>query len=224
MKESAELGLPQDMLAAAAQMIHQMYGIDPEDEEALLNAAAVGLVLEAWRNSPLEDIHASPTGPTDGEMFAQSVYLYCKARQALKSARKGNFRPLSALVGAMTNPDRPWAGRSSFTLRRSGADLAEFQEHVENRIWYTTSLIEKQGWREALMQRAVSASAASHHFGMPRWSDHVDAAMNSMKDIDPETTPTALIDHEEVRRALLEEPDRLGAEALEWLIDRGVLR
>jgi hypothetical protein len=34
-----------------------------EDLPALLNVAAVGITLQAWRNSPLEDAHASSRGP-----------------------------------------------------------------------------------------------------------------------------------------------------------------
>jgi hypothetical protein len=61
-------------------------GIGP-DEGTIVSAAAVGLVELVWRNSPLEDMHADGglrgRGPSDGEMFAESVALYRVARDAL---------------------------------------------------------------------------------------------------------------------------------------------
>jgi ABC-2 type transport system ATP-binding protein len=52
-----------------------------------VSAAAVGLVELVWRNSPLQDMHAGGglrgLGPSDGEMFAESVALHRAAKAAL---------------------------------------------------------------------------------------------------------------------------------------------
>ncbi|TMR96126.1 hypothetical protein [Nonomuraea basaltis] len=204
-------------------MLKLTVGVDPDEEPALVSAAAVGLVLDAWRNSPLEDIHSEDNGPSDGEMFAQSVYLYRKAKTALTAARKGNLRPMFALEGMITNPQRRWAGGSSFTLASTGADLAAFHEHVESRLWYVRSVIEEEGWRAALLRKAFSAVSASHHYGMPKWPHLVDGAMIRLAAFESELLPEPLKDQEAARTALREEPDRLGIDALEWLIARGFL-
>jgi len=47
--------------------------------EAIVNAMAVGLVVEVWRNSPVEDMHSSQRGPSDAAMFAESTALHTKA-------------------------------------------------------------------------------------------------------------------------------------------------
>jgi hypothetical protein len=56
-------------------------------EGSAISAAAVGLVELVWRNSPLEDMHADGglrgLGPSDGEMFAESVALHRAAKAAL---------------------------------------------------------------------------------------------------------------------------------------------
>ena len=60
----------------------ELAGIAP-DPTTILDIAAVGLVEQVWRNSPLEDMHASRRGPSDGEMFAESVALQRVARGVL---------------------------------------------------------------------------------------------------------------------------------------------
>ena len=43
------------------------------DQNAVVNAMAVGLVEEIWRNGPVEDMHSSRRGPSDAAMFAEST-------------------------------------------------------------------------------------------------------------------------------------------------------
>lgn len=61
------------------------------DEYSILDVAAVGLVEKVWRSSPLEDMHASRRGPSDGEMFAESAALHRVTRDVL--ATRGRCRP-----------------------------------------------------------------------------------------------------------------------------------
>ncbi|WP_329179611.1 hypothetical protein [Streptomyces sp. NBC_01477] len=76
-----------DMEEYASPVLLARLGIDADDPDALLNAAAVGLVGDAWREGPLEAIHGAEDGPSDAEMFAQGVDLYRRARAALAAAR-----------------------------------------------------------------------------------------------------------------------------------------
>jgi hypothetical protein len=38
--------------------------------EAVVSAMAVGLVVDVWRNGPVEDMHCGKRGPDDAAMFA----------------------------------------------------------------------------------------------------------------------------------------------------------
>ncbi|MEV6831272.1 hypothetical protein [Amycolatopsis sp. NPDC051102] len=51
----------------------------------LLDLAAVGIVKHAWRNSPLEDVHADPSSPlTDGEMMRTNAATTRLVRESLQ--------------------------------------------------------------------------------------------------------------------------------------------
>ncbi|WP_030751528.1 hypothetical protein [Streptomyces griseus] len=203
------------------------FGLAVDDDEVLLDAAAVGLVTDAWRDGPLDEIHAAPDGPGDGEVFAQSVDLYRRARTALAAAQD-DPGALAAFVAVASDVRLPWAGESGFRLRSVSGPAAhlvpEFVEHVGNRVWFTTEVMREQGWRTALLHRAVTAAVrAPEHFGMPAWPAVVAAAMPRLAALDRSQAPRALHDLAAVEEALLKAPDRLGAAALDWLAGSAVL-
>ncbi|MFF9053481.1 hypothetical protein ACF09Z_20320 [Streptomyces erythrochromogenes] len=206
---------------APAVLAH--FGIDADDTEILVSAAAVGLVADAWREGPLEAVHAADDGPSDGEMFAQSVDLYRRARAALVASRDGEPEALRAFVAVASDVDLPWAGGSPFVLRTVSESVAEFVRHVDDRVWFTEEVIRVQGWRAGLLHRAMSAAfGAPCHFGMPGWPDVVARAVERLGVLDRSEAPEVLADLASVGPALLEAPDRLGANALEWLCRRGM--
>ncbi|MFF7649627.1 hypothetical protein ACFZCY_07190 [Streptomyces sp. NPDC007983] len=200
------------------------FGIDTDDTELLVSAAAVGLVADAWRDGPLDEIHAVGGGPSDGEMFAQSVDLYRRARAALIAAREDGPEALLAFQAVASDVDLPWAGGSRFTLRTSGEPTDEFLQQLDDRVRFTSETMRKQGWRAGVLHRAFSAAVkASAHFGMPSWPGSVTAAMEHLAGLDRSDAPEVLGDLTAVEAALHEAPDRLGTDALDWLCARGVL-
>ncbi|WP_326550243.1 hypothetical protein [Micromonospora sp. NBC_01813] len=56
--------------------------------DAVVNAAGVGLVIEVWRNGPVEDMHAGRRGPSDAAMFAESTALHGEAVKALTAVNR----------------------------------------------------------------------------------------------------------------------------------------
>ncbi|WP_327182636.1 hypothetical protein [Streptomyces sp. NBC_01334] len=204
-----------------APIVLTHFGIDAGDTDVLVSAAAVGLVADAWREGPMEDIHDADCGPSDGEIFAQSVDLYRRAHAALLTARDEGPEVLLAFVAVASDVDLPWAGGSRFALRTMPESVEEFVQHVDSRVWFTAEVMKHQGWYAALLHRACSAVfKAATHFGMPGWPDAVAAAMERLAALDRASAPEALRDLAAVEAALLEAPDRLGADALDWISRR----
>ncbi|MGW1466452.1 hypothetical protein ACWCPT_19140 [Streptomyces sp. NPDC002308] len=207
---------------ALAALAH--YGIGTNETDVLVSAAAVGLVADAWRDGPLDVIHAAVDGPTDGEIFAQSVDLYRRARTALVAAENDGPEALLAFVAVASDVDLPWAGGSRFALRSISDSTAEFVMHVDNRVWLTAEVMRQQGWHAAVLQRAVSAVfKAPTHFGMPGWPSAVASAMEGLALLDRSEAPEALADLRAVKTSLLRAPDELGADALSWISRHGLL-
>ncbi|MFF9847546.1 hypothetical protein [Streptomyces litmocidini] len=216
-------------LVEGSRTVLAHFGLAVDDPEVLLSAAAVGLVLDAWREGPLDEIHSREDGPTDGEIVAQGVDLYRRARGALLAARDDGPEALSAFVAVASDVRLRWAGDSGFMLRHMAAEpddglLAEFVRHVDSRVWFTGEVMRAEGWRGALLHRAASAAwKAPTHFGMPAWPSVVEAVMDRLAEMDRTGAPEALADLDAVERALRGAPDRLGAAALDWLAGRGLL-
>lgn len=190
-----------------------------------MSAAAVGLVADAWREGPLDDIHETVGGPSDGEIFAQSVDLYRRASTALTAARDDGPEALLAFVAVASDVNLPWAGGSDFALRTAASDsVADLVQQIDDRTWFTAEVMREQGWRAALLHRAASATfAALHHFGMPGWPGAVASAMERLAARDRSGAPESLTDLKAVEAALLKAPDRLGADALDWLSHQALL-
>ena len=191
------------------------FGIDADDTGVLVSAAAVGLVADAWREGPLDAIHAADDGPNNGEIFAQSVDLYRRARAALVAAQNDGPEVLLAFVAVASDVDLPWAGGSRFALRQASDSAAEFVQHVDDQVWFTAEVMREQGWHAGLLHRAVSAVfKAPTHFGMPGWPGAVASAMERLALLDRSGAPEVLADLTAVEASLLKAPDQLGADAL----------
>ncbi|MER5563640.1 hypothetical protein ABT071_34170 [Streptomyces sp. NPDC002506] len=216
--EVEDKSLPIPDIEEQAPVVLAHFGINVSDMDTLVSAAAVGLVFDAWREGPMEDIHASDAGPSDGEIFAQSVDLYRRAHTALIAARDEGPEVLFAFVAIASDVNLPWAGNSRFALREVPASVEEFVQHVDDRVWFTAEVIRTQGWYAALLHRACSAVVkAATHFGMPGWPDVVASRMERLALLDRADAPEALPDLETLEVALLTAPDQLGADILDWL-------
>ncbi|MEV5501611.1 hypothetical protein AB0M50_40075 [Nonomuraea fuscirosea] len=87
------------------------------DVDAIVNAMAVGLVIEVWRNSPVEDMHAGRRGLDDAAMFAESTALYGRVVLALQ---EDLALALVDFERHLLDRKRPWAGTECKTLREIG--------------------------------------------------------------------------------------------------------
>jgi hypothetical protein len=162
----------------------------------------------------LDALHAAATGPSDGEIFAQSVDLYRTAHAALLAARDSGPEELLVFQAIASDWRLRWAGGSSFTLMASGEPTEEFCQDVDNRVWFTGKQIKELGRQAALMHRAMSAVAKTPgHFGMPGRPAVAATALQRIGALDRTDAPGTLHDLVGVEAALREAPDRLGADA-----------
>ncbi len=208
-------------------------GIGP-GEDTIVSAAAVGLVEMVWRNSPLEDMHSGGglrgRGPSDGEMFAESVALYRVAKSVLPR-RFG----LLEFEDHVLDRGRPWAAGGR-TLQEMGyGSLGRFAKHVRGR---TNALLSIRDDGDRLLMGylvMITRLYGRDHYGMPQWP----AVAGNVRDLlatpghlgwlgdDPcrerETAlavaPSGTAVPEALHRALLDGPDMLPIAVLDWLTD-----
>ncbi len=212
-------------------------GIGP-DEESVLDAAAVGLVEGVWRNSPLEDMHAGGgmrgRGPTDGEMFAESV-----ASQRVAKAALPREYGLLEFEDYVLDQHRPWAAGGR-TLQEMGyGHLGAFRTHVRGQTNALLSL-RRLGYRPMLGYLvARTRFSGGDHYGMPRWAG-VAASVRELL-VTPEhpawlgdspaqrreealaVAPAGTPLPDMLYRVLLDGPDKLPLAVLDWLTEQVML-
>jgi hypothetical protein len=206
-------------------------GIGP-DPDSILDAAAVGMVERVWRNSPLEDMHAGKRGPSDGEVFAESVALQGVARAALI---QGGSSGLLAFEGHVLDRERPWAAGGR-TLQDMGyGHLGAFTRHVKQQIDVLMDIDEVYGKRTLhgyLIM--ITAIYGRRHRGMPGWPGIVAGVRAVLEN--PEhpawnghgresitAAPAETPPPDQLCRILIDAPDKLPLSVFDWLTHKGVM-
>ncbi|WP_159944025.1 hypothetical protein [Nocardiopsis sp. FR6] len=203
------------------------------DGEAAAKAMAVGLVVEVWRNGPVENIHASRRGPSDAAMFAESTTLHARALDVIRAENKAIA--LLDFERVLRDRSRVWAGTGGKTLRDLGyGHLGAYDQHLKNRVDTLLALHDHtcvtDPWGVYLIRRAVTYGR--NHLGMPNWPRIVERLRVLLEDPEhpawcgdgrgeqavsemPKSTPHP----EELTALLLTRPSILPVEVLEWLSD-----
>jgi hypothetical protein len=205
-----------------------------DDADALVSAAAVGLVELLWRNSPVEDAHASPRGPSDGEMMAESLHLHTVARNIL--GHDAERYPFLRFEDHVLDFQRAWAGTERTVRDMLRGVLGAYRKHVKGRVNYLELLDSEEG-RELVLRHlaVVTLLYGSDHFGLPEWDRVVGRIVEHLsRPDDPcwrgkyeervRNLPRRFVEHPaELGDALRSNPASLGAETLDDLISSGVL-
>jgi len=137
--------------------------------EAVVSAMAVGLVIDVWRNGPVEDMHCAKR-PSDAGMFAESTSLH---DQAVKALTAGD-RPIGLLEfeNHLLDRGRPWAGTGGKTLKDLGYGfLGQYHRHVKDHINTRLDLSHHTCVADPLEPFLIT-TALRHgrdHKGMPKW-------------------------------------------------------
>ena len=197
--------------------------------EAVVSAMAVGLVIEAWRNSPVEDMHASERGLDDAAMFAESTALHGKAVEALTADNR--VFGLLGFEDHLLDRTRPWAGTGGRNLYDLGyGHLGEYKRHVKGRTNAMISLNEHTCVRDPLEPYLVNRAFlyGREHLGMPGWLLIVerigalltDPAHPAWRDTGTEALaemPEEARSAEQLSASLLSTPYKLPPDVLKWL-------
>lgn len=194
---------------------------------------AVGLVIEVWRNSPVEDMHASRRGPSDAAMFAESTALHNKALVALTTANRDEG--LIDFEEHLLDRTRPWAGTGGRTLKDLGYGyLGQYRRHVKDRTNALMGLDDHTCVNDALEGYLVNRALTygRFHKGMPGWCmiverigvllahpDHAAWRDRSRGAQALAEMPPCVQSIDQLTATLLSAPSTLPVETLEWLSD-----
>lgn len=208
-------------------------GIGP-GRDSILSAAAVGLVEKAWRNSPVEDAHASRRGPDDGQMMAESLHLHTVAHAEL--SRDASCSGLLAFERYVLDFERSWHGTARTVKDMLYGHLGEFRKHVKQQ---TNTLIglANEGGSDVMLGFLCLFTRyyGRNHYGMPTWRSLVDASIDHLSHpTDPcwdgryHQAVQRLQAHfkgswSELGKSLRERPQQLDPELLQALIGCGLL-
>lgn len=201
--------------------------------DAVLSAMAVGLVIEVWRNSPVEDMHAGRRGPSDAAMFAESTDLHRHAVKALIARNRSTG--LLEFEDLLLDRSRPWAATGGRNLATLGYGfLGDYRKHVKQRINVLMALGDHTCVADPAAAYLVGHALmyGRDHKGMPEWpaivarigllladSNHPEwrdpaRGANAMATMPP-STPAL----DKLAGILLDQPSDLPGEVLEWLTD-----
>ena len=149
--------------------------------------AAIGVVHGTWRNTDLENIHASDPTRNDYEMFRSNVVT---TRQVLETLRLGSFTPLFELL---TDPDRLFCGYTAaefcgiaWESVRARADghvsflvAVETQWGFESALWFATGggMYGSGWWGTTKWHSLVTSFAERHSSECP--AEYVELLLNS---------------------------------------------
>lgn len=137
---------------------------------AVVSAMAVGLVIDVWRNGPVEDMHCARRGPGDAAMFAESTSLHDHAARALTASDRA--AGLLEFEDHLLDRARPWAGTGGKTLTDLGYGyLGHYRRHVKDHISTLLDLSHHTCTADPLepFLIATALTYGRNHKGMPRW-------------------------------------------------------
>lgn len=225
--------LRQPTLEELSNLIEEHLGLSLEDDgPAMAQLAAIGLTLEAWRNTSLEDLHAGshPSGGfSDEDMMRFNIATF----RVLSGCITAEGFDWDGLRAALTDPDRVLpggvtvGGLAGEEFERLAADsrraLAGFR-HIE----------QERGFAYVLTFLALRASLSyKGWYGCPWWPDVVDLFIELLADPSSsawkhdegrEVEPPQVADRQALTQVLLEAPESLDDDSIYWCLKHGLDR
>lgn len=179
------------------------YGADVDP----IPLAAIGLTQRVWRNAGVEGVHGGGTDSriSDGEMFAANVATTRLVLEYLKSFPVVDW---DALANALVDSNRVVGRRTVSDLL--GEIYDEWVETAHSVIATQRDMMSQYGFDFVLWFDAVSSFDANYWWGSPLWPALVAAFIHGLTESPPGTNI------EELRRGLIDAPDTMDPEILDW--------
>jgi len=211
----------------------EQLGLDPDvDRVATARLAAIGLTVQAWRNTSLEDLHAGDHvtgGFPDADMMRFNVATFRVVNELVGPGRC----EWDALEAMLTDPGRVLPGGVTVGAL-AGSEFEQLASDVRNALSISRLIEQRRGFSFLLMLLALQAGMSNKEwYGSPWWPDIVsvfielldDPASSAWKyDEHRGPIPSAASDRAALAEALLEKPESLDDQAIYWCLKHGLSR
>lgn len=173
-------------------MLRYQVKLDPDHLGPVLDVAAVGIVNNAWRNSPVEDWHAGDGPLSDGDMLRVNAHTTWRVRDIMRRWRTEVGLTAQSSISVLDELEANDAGWLAVRIFRwlvkpsrqlpiggvladlAGDDLREFTEHVDGTLGGFVATAERRGTRFAFYRAAAHGGLAyPHWWGTPTWPELV---------------------------------------------------
>jgi hypothetical protein len=227
-----------------------LLGFDPDDQERVLDLAAVAITHLAWLGSPIKVCHAASSSQIDNTtMMRTTAAITRRTRRLLAENRTGPGPAQSrkvmdtatlfdAVTTLMTDPQLRLAdGRTLNELARDRAQLDAFTDHVHRHADQWTALADCVGLHTAVLMLAARAATTCRRWWLgPDWPYLVEEFTARLKDParwgDPTMVthlrtlvpPPQATDPERLRNLLLAGPDLLDTDTDRYCLHAGLGR
>jgi len=217
-----------DDLTAFAQ---EQFGLDPNlDRVAMTRLAAIGLTVQAWRNTSLEDLHAGDHvtgGFPDSDMMRFNIVTFRVVREQVGPDRC----EWDALEAMLTDPGRVLP--SGVTVGAlAGSEFEHLASDVRNALSISRLIEQRRGFPFLLSLLALQAGMSNKEwYGTPWWQDVVNVFIELLDDPvssawkydeHREAAPPAASDRAALAEVLLEKPESLDDQATFWCLKHGL--
>jgi hypothetical protein len=226
-------GAKEPSLGDLTAFAQAQFGLDPDsDRVPMMGLAAIGLTVQAWRNTSLEDLHAGDHvngGLPDSDMMRFNIATFRVVKEHVAPDRC----EWDALQAALTDPDRILPGGSTVGAL-AGGEFEQLASDVRNALSISRLIERQRGFPFLRTLLAVQAGTSNKEwYGSPWWQDVVkvfielldDPASSAWKyDERYEPVPPAACDRTVLAEALLEKPESLDDQAIFWCLKHGLSR
>lgn len=203
-----------------------------DDGAAMAQLAAIGLTIQAWRNTSLEDLHAGshPSGGfPDSDMMRFNIATFRVIAGCITPERFD----WAGLTSALTDPDRALPG--GLTVGALAGDEFEELASDSRRALQIDQRVERDYGLAYLLTMLALQGGLSYKgwYGSPWWQDVVDLFIELLADPDSsawkydedrEAEPSMVSDRSALAQTLLDAPESLDDDSIYWCLKHGLDR
>lgn len=226
----SEMDFEPPTLEVLAGLTEEHLGLNLDDGSAMAQLAAIGLTLQAWRNTSLEDLHAG-SHPSGGFPDADMMRFNIATTRLISSYVAPQRFDWARLTTSLTDPDRPLPG--GLTVGALAGDEFEQLAADSQRALEIDEGIEADYGLDYLLTMLALQAGLSYKgwFGSPWWSDVVDFFVELLADAASpawryddgrEAEPRSVANRPALAELLLETPEALDDDSIYWCLSHGL--